>query len=410
MATVALVVRAGRADHKGYAPVRLRVSHRGTRRFLSLGIKVLASKWDGGREQVRRSHPNRQEINARLSQVKGEAQAAITHLATKNHVLTADLIRGEIEQRLSGEKQAEIDFIGFAQRYVDDFKRREKIGSYKAYRAVLEKFKEFWGRERCPFSAITVELMREFRTFCYEVRENNANTVGKALRYMRTFYRQAQIQGYISREEYIWDEIDIDSEPVQKEMLSDAEMAKIEALWEEGAYERGTVSHVMLAAFLAQYYGGGMRFGDVATLRWEHVQDGRLRYKMRKNAKGPGIPIGEKLRGVLDAFREREGRYERVFPLLDAYEIESEADLHDAIVRQNALANKYLKKIAARAEVKTSVSTHLARNMAAWKLYQRTGDIYKVMKMLEHSSVEQTRKYLKGFYDESLDEDIKALF
>jgi len=52
----------------------------------------------------------------------------------------------------------------------------------------------------------------------------------------------------------------------------------------------------------------------------------------------------------------------------------------------------------------------ISRNAAAWQLYDSIGDIYKVSKLLGHSSVTQTEEYLQGFEDESLDEDFLSAF
>jgi hypothetical protein len=39
----------------------------------------------------------------------------------------------------------------------------------------------------------------------------------------------------------------------------------------------------------------------------------------------------------------------------------------------------------------------MSRNLSAWQYYQNTGDIYQVMQMMGHASVDQTRDYLRGF-------------
>ena len=101
-------------------------------------------------------------------------------------------------------------------------------------------------------------------------KDNSKNTVAKALRVLKTFYRKGQKEGIISRDEYIWNHIPINREEGEKDLPSAVEMEALVNLWDE--WKTDSESHPKpnqwrtLAYFLNAYYAGGMRFGDVAFL------------------------------------------------------------------------------------------------------------------------------------------------
>ena len=72
--------RTRREDDHGRAPLRLRIAHRGEKRFISLPVKVLLGKWNGDKRRVTGTHPDAGEINAFLSDLERAAFSVISRL------------------------------------------------------------------------------------------------------------------------------------------------------------------------------------------------------------------------------------------------------------------------------------------------------------------------------------------
>lgn len=404
MATVAF------DHHTEVGTIRLRISHAGARRFVSLGIQVGPDEWSTAKSRVKKRHPEADRINQRLTQVEQEVRGVVARLESRPEPITAGWLRDEIVEAIEGGEDGPEDFLSFAREFVQGYERRGQMGTFRNYRSVWRKFRGFLkeekGRTQLPFHRLTERLVREFRTYCYEVRGNAVNTVGKALHVLRTFTRAAMKEGHIDRSAYPFEHITIDSEEVQKEMLTPGEIESLASAQVNG------VAADALRYFLFAYYAGGMRFGDVATLRPEHIRrrGGRRRvyYRMEKVDGSVGVPLTSEAEEILSHY---DGPYDGgwVFPILDGYGPE-----HERLVRkkeaQNATVNELLKDIAAEVDLEKRVTFHLARNAAAWRLYKSIGDIYKVSKLLGHSSVQQTEEYLEGFEDDSLDDDFLSAF
>jgi len=406
MAKATIYARKSKRDAAGTIPLYLRITHDGRRARISLDMRVKARHWNDTKKRVRASHPEETYLNEYLSGVQASADEAIAYFKGKGLVPTP----GRVKDRMTAQRDGadDEDLIALFDRQLAAYEKQVATGTYQSYRAVIGKFKAFWqerGGGALEPSDLTVRLVRDWKTWLYEVKKNKPNTVGKALRVLRTFYRKAQSEGVIPRGEYIWDDIQIDNEPVKKQLPDGADLEKLQALWE--TWKGELPSHPKpnqwrsLAYFLTAFYAGGMRFGDVANLRWEHLPgwpgpDARIRYKMQKTSDVAALPVVPKLREIIELFDDRRGEQGRVFPILDRYDLSTEESAHEAKKRANALVNKYLGEIAGQLEM-ASLSFHMSRNLSAYHYYQHTGDIYEVMQMLGHSSLEQTRDYLRGF-------------
>jgi len=418
MASITIQCRKDRAESNGYAPVRFRVSHSGKRKFVSLDLDILASKWNEDRQRVTRSHPNAACINARLSEVESVAQTVLSDLQARGEVLTAGRIQQRIKAELfeteEEEEEGYRDFISFAWDELEAYRRRGKLTTARHYRTGVRKLLDFLehgtGRDRedivLPFDKLTVSLIREFRNYMYDVRGNAANTVGKTLTQIRTLWNSAKKEGHVDHSP--WTQITIDSAPSQKDKL---DFEEIEAL-EEVDLPDGSREQRALDYFLFAYYAGGMRFSDVATLQRKHLSGGRIQYKMKKTSEAAGVPIVDKATDILDRYDDRPKKLKaRVFPILDRYDdLNDEEEFQKAIESRNVRVNAWLKDVQSKAGIETHLTFHLARHSAAWKLYREMGDIYKVKRILGHSRVEVTEQYLKGFPDTEMDDEYRDVF
>ncbi|WP_341481582.1 Arm DNA-binding domain-containing protein [Salinibacter ruber] len=99
--------RTPREDDHGRVPIRMHISHRGEKRFMSLPVKVLLGKWNGDKRRVTGTHPDASEINALLSDLERTAFSVISRLERAGTPTAAQRITGETQGGARrGEKRA----------------------------------------------------------------------------------------------------------------------------------------------------------------------------------------------------------------------------------------------------------------------------------------------------------------
>ena len=412
MAKISVVRYPGMKDKRGTVPLYVRATAAGTVRYASLGLRIPERQWNTKAGTVRKSHPEHAKLNRYLADVQARAEAVVTDLIASGQKVTAARIRDGLRAKLHGEAEERSgDFLAYCEDLLGEYERRGQIATHRAYRTAVRKLRDYVKQRRgwseLPFEELTVPLMRGFQTYLVESLGNKPNTVHKSMTSVRTLLYYAIKDGRFAQERNPFFQITLRKGKAQKGKLSMEEIEALEAL----ELEEHSLLWQVRSWFLFAFYAGGMRFSDVATLRWEHLRDGRLAYRMKKTNEATSIMLVPPALELLEHYRPREtGPEAYVFPILDGYDTATPVALHRAIGTRNALANKYLKKIQERAGLETKLSFHLARHSLADYLRKKGWSIYDISKVLAHANVRVTEQYLKGFDADDLDEKMRQAF
>jgi integrase len=155
----------------------------------------------------------------------------------------------------------------------------------------------------------------------------------------------------------------------------------------------------------------GMRISDLLQLRCENIREGRLCYFMQKsgNAKRPKLTPKAIEILIFYGYGRKEQGY--IFPFLhEAFSRHPDEIKVKVLESKTTSINKYLKKLAAMAEVDKDISTHAARNSVAFELRKRDTGIGKISGILGHSSERTTEHYMTELEDEDFDKATEDLF
>ena len=410
MATITPVLRTSKKDKRGRCPVWLRISDRDRTRFVSLGVKVLPSQWNDRQRRVRKGHPNADLINRLITERLTEAEAEILKLKLEHTYATASHLKDAL-----AEDEA-TDFFAFAEQHLADLEKRGKIGRYRRLKATLGKLRDFAGAP-LPFDRITPRLLIEWETHLLE-KGNRQSTIATNFRDLKTLVNRAVREGIVEHgaSPFLRFKIKQGAAP-ERTKLSFAEIQAIEAL----DLEVGSLLWHVRNYFLFAFYAAGIRFSDLAMMTAGRIIQGedatpdRLAYRMGKTGKLQSVKITPPARRILEHYLTGDGGSEKagedfVFPMLDGYDLSMPKKLHNAKASQNALVNKYLKKLAAQAGIDKPLSTHIARHSFADAARTSGWSIYDISKALQHSSIEMTQRYLASFDQAGLDEKMDNLF
>lgn len=155
------------------------------------------------------------------------------------------------------------------------------------------------------------------------------------------------------------------------------------------AQNTGLKCHDALQQILASIYSG-FRFSDISQFQSQMnvtVTDTHIKLEMKKVKKLHMMKISNKLRSVLC--------------------LDNGGSLFHGPILTNGTMNKYLRKVLELLGIDKHMSWHDLRRTFATQLHAMNVDIKKVSKLLGHSSVVVTEKYVK-VHDHDLDKAIEV--
>lgn len=178
--------------------------------------------------------------------------------------------------------------------------------------------------------------------------------------------------------------------------------------------------------FLFSYYCAGIRAADLIQLRWRNVTNSRLHYQMGKNHKERDLILVEPAINILNLYRKEDSKEtDYIFPLLSnsseytSFITQADKDTMKPALRQrmygdvsakNALINKYLKKIADKAEISKTLSKHISRHSFAYIAQKSGAQSSAIKNILGHSNLSKTERYMGSFDTSKTDETLQNLF
>jgi len=161
--------------------------------------------------------------------------------------------------------------------------------------------------------------------------------------------------------------------------------------------------------FMFSFWNAGIRFTDLAFLKWENIKDGRLVYKMGKNNKEKDIHLLPEAVEILDYYRDDSNKDDEfIFPILSKKEM-TLIGYRKKAASANATINLRLKEIQNKAEIQTNISFHIARHsFARWAQANDMGLDF-IGKALAHSKRTTTERYLNSLNEYNIDEQMFKL-
>lgn len=401
MATVTVLLKKNKPGADGSLPVYLRISDGDGHRFLSLGVRVPPSKWDEAKGRVRKSYKEAEEINAHISKRLSEVESEMLRRKWSGDEASAAELKAAVDSADTAG-----DVFAYATAWSEDLTRQGRIYYRKRIDSVMNKLKEFTGSP-LPFERLTPKLLQRYQAHLLGKLKNSPNTAVVNFSIIRTLVRRAVKEGILEPGMNPF----LRFSPVKqtkpsRTKLTVEEIKRIENL----KLPRGSVTDVTRDAFLFSLYCAGIRFGDLARLRWSAIvpdgDDERLDYRMSKTGARKSVRLVPKAAKILKKYRPK-GEADPdafVFPLLDGYDITTPEDTVRAISSRNVVVNAELKEIATKAKIHRAVSFHVSRHSFADLARRRGADVYKISQALGHSNLKVTQTYLAGFDDGAADE------
>lgn len=397
MASSIKVVLRKKPNKQGLFPIAVRIIKDRKTSFYYTGHYLDIKHWNEDERKVKKSHPNSARLNNLIAKKLAEANKTLLDLQANDNAVSSSQIKQEISNPISKKS-----FNELAEAYLNELEKNDKLSRLSSDKPRVNHFIKFTKSDHILFTAITEPLLRRFAAHLRAKRKVSERSIINNLIVIRTIYNKAIKLGIVEQKLYPFgsDKIRIKFPETEKVGLSIEEVQLLENA-EELTEQQTHARNIWLFSF----YFAGMRIADVLKIRWSDIYDGRLHYRMNKNAKLLSLKIPEKVLPILKAYnKERVDDF--IFPEMKKANLGSPKDILVKTKYANRKINKYLTQIADKLELNKKLTMHIARHTFG----NISGDkipIQMLQKLYRHSSITTTINYQSNFTyteeDEALD-------
>ena len=380
-----------------------------------------------GENWVRASAINAKALNAQLVEILNRAKDTYKELDKEGEVSSA---------KVTTEMNAEYvspSFLEFARERTQMIYDNGGWRNWRKYCGLINKLDAFRKKRRMhdiTIDDLTVDFLTKFDTFLHKWENEkepgkllHPNTIEVQLNILKTLVHRAIEVELMEPAKDPFLRFKYKGVKTTKEKLTEAEMNRIIAL----DLEEGSLIWHCKNYFLFSFYCAGIRAADLIQLRWRNItDDGRLHYQMGKNHKDRDLLLVEQALEILSYYHNDKVKPDDyIFPLLsndapyakfvtladrDRMKPELRHVLYQDVSAKNALINKYLKKIAEKAEITTKVSMHMSRHAFAHIALESGVESSAIKDILGHSNLATTERYMGSFDTSKTDGTILSLF
>ena len=371
------------------APVCLRITK--DRQVMYKTILHIEPKyWDEKEQRIKKQHPNADLLNTLITNKKAEYEKETLFLTLKNDSVGISTIRNKINNTTS------FDLFEYAEKYTNQLFDEGKHATYKKYKSVIEKLKQFVKKDILPIKTITPDFIKQYENYLLRTIKNNRNTTTVNMKVLGKLVGDIYKNYDLDEISNPFRKIKFKNEQTDRIFLEIEEIKKIESL----NFKLTSPLYDAREIFLFECYTG-IRISDILSLKWKNITETEILITMRKTDKILSLPINDKVKKILNKKRSiLENNYSQihsekyVFNILKIdVENSTAQDALNAISCATTIINKNLKRVAVRAGINKNLSTHVARHSFATALITKGADLLPVRDLLGHSDVRVTQIY-----------------
>jgi len=390
--TVRAYLRTDQPRRDGTCTIYLQIIHNRMKRYRSTGIVVNPDHWDERRSRVKKSHPLHAKINRLIENKLNKIREAAYDIQMNRRDY-------HIDELLAREQQLDFDFMAFFEERIDIFRQEGNVSQTKNYGTTYRKVKRFLDGDSLPVERLTSNWLYEFQDWCRMVLQNKQSTVNRNLKVIR------RTIGMAIERELMPPEADpfrlfkfTQPKATTKAKLSVDQVKSLHNI----TLNPGTLLWHVRNYFLFMIFAKGMRISDLIQLTWDNIDDDHIVIIYQKTARQKAEPVRtliiKPLRNLLELYgNDQAGPNHYIFPILPypkKTDYNDDFKLNKHIKAKTALINKYLKKLAHKANIDVHLTTHVARHTFL-NLSDELGiPARTVMQMANHSDFKETESYM----------------
>jgi integrase/recombinase XerD len=282
MTKITIVLKKDKVTKANQAPIHFRIIKNRKVNYIASGIAVPPHLWDKNNKQVKKGVANSGRINAFLSQRLADLQAVSLQLETTNPKL---LTSKKLKNIICGGDQ--VDFIKFANDFIEGYKIGGQIGTYDRFRSVVNKLKTYMKEKPLYFSDMDYEFVSKYERYLLEDLKNKINTVHNNLKAIRRLFNAAYDRDIIELNTNPFLKFKLKMEKTFRTFLDEEEIQKIEDV---NLDKLPRIKRARAMCIWAMY-AGGLRISDLLLLKWENYDGVKINFTIKKTNQQHSIKI-----------------------------------------------------------------------------------------------------------------------
>lgn len=350
------------------------------------GIKVKPGEWDSKKEKTFKN----QLVNLRLESLRLKAENVIHESAIGSTTLTPQEIRDHVTGKI---KKASNDSIYAYQYCLDSFAFDQNLayGTRKSYKALAGIIKNY--DPNILIEDIDPDWLESFKQSYIKKYSPKKWTVHAKVKCIKRLVSHASHNKIIKENKLSG--FKCEKGKASKKFLTPEEVKKLETFCKNPSEYVKIIKPFLWCCFT------GMRFGDMACLKWGNITnefDGqnhqyRLKYTMRKTNNEIDVVINKKALAQLNFPKAKD---ETVFGVITKEDLAKDKDhISRRIESMNSYMNRLLKEACKEAGLERTFSWHESRHSFFCLGLQLGIDVMSLKEIGGHSDVKVTQEYLQ---------------
>jgi site-specific recombinase XerD len=248
-----------------------------------------------------------------------------------------------------------------------------KAYSPSTIRTYLQEMSHLLGMlQQIPADDLEPQHLKRYLIYCYELLQLKENTLHSRINALKFYYEQV-----LKRDKFFWEIPRPKKQLILPKVLSETEVAKL----------FNALSNLKHKAMLFTAYSAGLRVSEIAALKIEDIDSGRMQMRIEK-AKGKKdryVNLSPVLLDILRAYI----RIYRPKPVYFLFESEQSGQAYPIRTIQ-----KIFSLAREKARISKQVGIHSLRHSFATHMLEKGIDIRYIKDLLGHFSIKTTERYL----------------
>lgn len=412
MATLKVMLHPINKDKNGKRAIVLRVTHLGIKYFITLGIKdkLFVDEFESEKYiKPTAGITDYKTKNAHIARKLADAHSLLLDFEKNRLPFTLERFKDEFNLKKSQ------DFVfPFFDQLVQQFTDNKKIGNAGIYQTVKNSLFKFKKTNQLHFSDISLSFLQKYESFLFG-EGLKGNGISLYMRTLRAAYNKAIALKVVDIRLYPFNNLtnpngykisDLETATV-KRAIKQEDIRAIEKV-ETKPY---SAKHDSKLYFLFSFYCRGINFTDMAFLKPENLQSGRIVYSRAKtrNRKIFSVEVMDPVKEIIEYFDRHPFKSKYLLPILDDIRFVTDKQKKTRIQTMLKKVNGDLKDLGGEAKIKTPLTTYVARHSWATIMRNKGASDAVISEGLGHEDEKTTKIYLENFENSVLDEANRKL-